>query len=98
MFRTRGAGGTGPWNPFPTSPGLRHVFRRSLMRPRGLLLVASLLIAMGQASIAAERHVVVISIDGLPSYYFNDPHASLPVIRGLAKSGVAAVEGMHVSN
>jgi len=68
------------------------------MRPRGLLLVASLVIAMGQASIAAERHVVVISIDGLPSYYFNDPHASLPVIRGLAKSGVAAVEGMHVSN
>lgn len=54
--------------------------------------------AVGQAAEPAERHVVVISIDGLPASYFNDPHASLPIIRGLAKTGVAAVEGMQVSN
>lgn len=68
------------------------------MRLRGLSLVASILIAASQAAVAVEQHVVVISIDGLPAYYLNDPRASLPVIRGLAKSGVAAAEGMHVSN
>ncbi len=44
-----------------------------------------------------DRHVVVITIDGLPAYYLDDPAASLPVIRGLAADGVAA-EGMRVSN
>ena len=65
---------------------------------RVLSVVLLMSAAVGQAAEAAERHVVVISIDGLPSSYFNDPHASLPIIRGLAKSGVAAVEGMQVSN
>src|SRR5262245_35672271 len=46
----------------------------------------------------AEPHVVVISIDGLPAYLLNDPRASLPVIRGLAKVGAAAPDGMRVSN
>ena len=44
-----------------------------------------------------DRHVVVITIDGLPAYYLDDPAASLPVIRGLAADGVGA-EGMRVSN
>lgn len=44
------------------------------------------------------RHVVVISIDGLPGYLLDDPAASLPVIRGLREVGASAVEGMHVSN
>lgn len=64
-----------------------------------VLSVALLLCStLGQAAKAVDRHVVVITIDGLPSSYLNDPHASLPVIRGLAKSGVAAFEGMQVSN
>ena len=46
----------------------------------------------------AEPHVVVISIDGLPAYLLDDPQASLPVIRGLAKEGAAAEDGMRVSN
>lgn len=54
--------------------------------------------AVGQAAVAVEQHVVVITIDGLPASYLNDPRASLPVIRGLAKSGVAPSEGMQVAN
>jgi len=50
------------------------------------------------AGAAEERHVVVISIDGLPGRYLDDPLASLPVIRSLAKSGVRANQGMLVSN
>ncbi|AGA26450.1 alkaline phosphatase family protein [Singulisphaera acidiphila] len=63
-----------------------------------LTLVFGVIVSLSSVASAAEQNVVVITIDGLPSSYFSDPHASLPVIRGLAKSGVAAVEGMHVSN
>jgi predicted AlkP superfamily pyrophosphatase or phosphodiesterase len=48
--------------------------------------------------VAAEQHVVLILIDGLPSYVLDDPLASLPVIRGLAKEGVVAERGMRVSD
>jgi predicted AlkP superfamily pyrophosphatase or phosphodiesterase len=51
-----------------------------------------------QAAEAPQRHVVVITIDGLPGYLLDDPHASLPVIRGLRAEGVAAKRGMIVSN
>ena len=47
---------------------------------------------------ADERHVVLILIDGLPAYMFDDPQASLPMIRGLAKEGVVSEGGMRVSN
>jgi predicted AlkP superfamily pyrophosphatase or phosphodiesterase len=47
---------------------------------------------------AGERHVVLILIDGLPAYLLGDPQASMPVIRGLAKEGVAAERGMTVSD
>jgi predicted AlkP superfamily pyrophosphatase or phosphodiesterase len=59
--------------------------------------VALVLAAAGSLR-AAERHVVMILIDGLPAYLLNDPQASLPVIRGLARDGVAADEGMRVSD
>ncbi len=65
---------------------------------RILCWVTGLLVALSSAASSAERHVVVITIDGLPSYLLNDPEASLPVIRGLAASGVAAKQGMRVSN
>jgi predicted AlkP superfamily pyrophosphatase or phosphodiesterase len=62
-------------------------------------LLAALMV-FGACAVAesAERHVVVITIDGFPSYLLDDPKASLPVIRGLARSGVAAEGGMRVSN
>lgn len=51
-----------------------------------------------QAAELVERNVVVISIDGLPASYLDDPRASLPVIRELARAGVVAEGGMRVSN
>jgi predicted AlkP superfamily pyrophosphatase or phosphodiesterase len=56
------------------------------------------LCAAASASAASDRHVVVISLDGFPAYYLDDPEVSLPVIRGLRDSGASTVEGMHVSN
>lgn len=44
-----------------------------------------------------DRHVVVICVDGLPAYLFEDPAASMPTIRKLAANGVRA-SGMTVSN
>jgi len=44
-----------------------------------------------------DRHVVVICVDGLPAYLFDDPNAPLPTIRALAARGVVA-DGMKVSN
>lgn len=66
--------------------------------PRYLTPIVLLIAAMSQAVAAKDRHVVVITIDGFPAYLLNDPQASLPVIRGLADSGVVATKGMHVSN
>jgi hypothetical protein len=39
---------------------------------------------------AKDRIVVLISVDGLASYYLNDPKAHMPVLRRLAKEGAAA--------
>jgi len=50
------------------------------------------------AARAGERNVVLILIDGLPAYLLDDPQASLPVIRGLAKEGATAEGGMRVSD
>ena len=64
-----------------------------------LLAFALLLLTVGLARAAkAERHVVMILIDGLPAYLLDDPQASMPVIRGLAREGVAAEGGMRVSD
>jgi predicted AlkP superfamily pyrophosphatase or phosphodiesterase len=65
---------------------------------RFLALVVMFTAAACQAAEAPQRHVVVITIDGLPAYLLDDPHASLPVIRGLRADGVAAKGGMTVSN
>jgi predicted AlkP superfamily pyrophosphatase or phosphodiesterase len=61
----------------------------------GFVLV---LLAVSSHAPGAERHVVVISIDGLPAYLIDDPMASLPVLRGLIARGVVAKAGMRVSN
>jgi predicted AlkP superfamily pyrophosphatase or phosphodiesterase len=44
-----------------------------------------------------DRHVVVICVDGLPGWLFDDPDASMPAIRALAAKGVRA-KGMIPSN
>lgn len=50
-----------------------------------LLLTTSLL-----AEPAQDRIVVLISVDGLAHYYFDDPKAEMPTIRRLAKEGARA--------
>ncbi len=45
----------------------------------------------------SERHVVIISVDGLPAYLIGDPKVPMPTIRGLAQEGAVA-DGMKVSN
>ena len=67
---------------------------------RFLHAAASLLVVLAAAgrAPAAEPRVVVISLDGFPAYYLDDPEVSLPVIRGLRDAGASTEEGMHVSN
>jgi predicted AlkP superfamily pyrophosphatase or phosphodiesterase len=65
---------------------------------KSLAWVVLFLAVAADTAVAAERHIVLILIDGLPAYLLDDPQASLPVIRGLAKKGVAAEAGMRVSN
>src|SRR5215213_5075409 len=41
-------------------------------------------------SAETDRHVVLISVDGLAHYYFEDPKAPMPFIRQLAANGARA--------
>jgi len=45
---------------------------------------------------SAERHVILISVDGLAADYLNDPKAHMPTIRRLAAEGAVA-QGMLAS-
>ena len=65
------------------------------------IVVALMFLTAGTANTFAQNlkdhHVVVICVDGLPAYLFDDPNASMPTIRELAAKGSRAV-GMKVSN
>jgi predicted AlkP superfamily pyrophosphatase or phosphodiesterase len=65
-----------------------------------LVLVAAILPApvLHAADAASPAHVVVITIDGFPSYLLDDPKAPIATIRMLAKQGAVAQGGMRVSN
>lgn len=65
---------------------------------RALAPLVTLLVTVAHAAEVPDRHVVLISIDGLPASYLDDPRASLPVIRGLIGTGVVASGGMRVSD
>lgn len=60
--------------------------------PRLLSLLAVLLLPLvaAFAQSAADRVVVLISVDGLAHYYFDDPKAKMPAIRQLAAEGARA--------
>lgn len=62
------------------------------------MFLVSACVCVGAEAGAPQRHVVVITVDGLPSYLLDDPRASLPVIRNLRDHGASARDGMHVSN
>lgn len=59
---------------------------------RFLILAASaaLLIEAPAVEPASDRIVVLISVDGLAHYYFDDPKAEMPTIRKLAAEGARA--------
>lgn len=63
-----------------------------------LTVAFALLAAAAPAAKADDRHVLVISIDGLPAYMFDDPRAVMPTLRQLAAEGAVATRGMQVSN
>lgn len=66
------------------------------------LLIAMLAATLPDGPLAVgadqERHVVVISIDGLASFLLDDARAPMPTIRQLAREGTHAADGMKVSN
>ncbi len=53
--------------------------------------------ASGQTPPASARHVVVISLDGFPTYALHDPAIPLPVLRKLIREGASA-DGMKPVN
>lgn len=63
------------------------------MKPITFLLAGAALLT-GFSSLPAapraDRHVILISVDGLASYYFDDPRAHMPTIRRLAAEGARA--------
>jgi predicted AlkP superfamily pyrophosphatase or phosphodiesterase len=64
------------------------------------LTILSAIVFMPRISIAApmdsDRIVVMISVDGLAAYYFDDPKAEMPAIHALADAGARAAS-MKVS-
>ena len=50
------------------------------------------------AGAESDRHVIVVSLDGLAAYLVDDPKVPLPTIRRLATQGAIAQGGMTVSN
>jgi len=69
-----------------------------MVRFAGLLAIVVLLgfRAAHAAPSATDRAVVMISIDGLANFYFDDPKADMPTIRRLAAEGARA-DGMRAS-
>lgn len=56
------------------------------------VVLAAMFVGAGEAArpvapMAGDRIVVMISLDGLAGFYFDDPKAEMPVLRALAKEG-----------
>ncbi len=69
---------------------------------RSLTVALALALAFGlapalAADLATNRHVILITIDGLSASALSDPKAPLPTLRKLAADGAVA-EGLRVSN
>ncbi len=64
---------------------------------RRALIVVACLAAAPLFAAHADRHVIVVSIDGFPAYLWKDPSAPIPTLRRLAAEGACA-EAMTVSN
>ncbi|MFO1063056.1 MAG: alkaline phosphatase family protein [Pirellulales bacterium] len=84
---------------------VQYCFAASCKAILGLAIAAGMLSfctatasAQGSVGRAEERHVIVVSLDGLAAYLVDDSKASLPTIRKLARQGAIAKGGMKVSN
>ncbi|RBP46132.1 putative AlkP superfamily pyrophosphatase or phosphodiesterase [Roseimicrobium gellanilyticum] len=57
-----------------------------------LLAIGAVVLGFSHSSSGADsdRHVILISVDGLAHYYFEDPKAEMPTIRRLAAEGARA--------
>ncbi|HVX67738.1 MAG TPA: alkaline phosphatase family protein [Bryobacteraceae bacterium] len=62
-----------------------------------VLLGAALAVSLPAAEPNRERMVVVISLDGFPSYALEDPRLPIPTIRRLAREGAAAVSSRPIN-
>ena len=62
----------------------------SLLRRTSILFALALACLRLQAAPASDRIVVLVSVDGLAAYYFDDPKAEMPNIRRLASQGARA--------
>lgn len=69
----------------------------TLARFRLPLLIAVAWVAASRG-LAADRHVLVVSIDGFAASLLDDPRAPIPTIRRLAEQGAVASGGMTVVN
>ncbi|QDV25594.1 alkaline phosphatase family protein [Aureliella helgolandensis] len=66
-----------------------------------ILRIAIFLLAIPSGlvySAEGQRHVVVVSLDGLAAFLVDDPNVPLPTIRRLARQGAIVDGGMIVSN
>jgi predicted AlkP superfamily pyrophosphatase or phosphodiesterase len=66
------------------------------MKYSAIVLLLSLACAFAHA--AEKPHVILITIDGMAADLLDDPLASLPTLRALARQGVAATKGMRPTN
>lgn len=60
------------------------------LKSRLLVGLGSLLWIVGLQAAHTDRHVILISIDGLAAHYLDDPKAHMPTLRALAAQGVRA--------
>lgn len=80
------------FTPRGAKPHPGGTFAPTMHRPRLLLVLAVALGVLPPSVRAAapDRHVILISVDGLAHYYFDDPRAPMPTIRKLAAEGARA--------
>ncbi len=75
---------------------LMSIFHSTLMTGMVALLGGATMPIVSAAN--PDRHVVLVSLDGLAAYLVDDPQVPLPTIRKLAREGAIVDGGMIVSN
>ena len=75
-------------------------FAHRLLTGFGLVLVLSVTLGLSPQTVPAPgvaRHIVLISLDGFPSWALDDPYLPVPTLRRLAARGAVA-RGMRPAN